>query len=148
MLKQSLQQLIQINRELTQYIEEFNNEQLAKENNQQTQQTQNTMKMLNEEIQNLRNQLHQTQSHFTEDNMQQYEMMQQRDVESLVSVLEELIQSFQNVQVGYEGQMQKIQKNLEEYRQNFETVVKRMQQQYKQKLSTVQAILIQMQRKD
>jgi len=33
--------------------------------------------------------------------MQQYEMMQQRDVESLVTVLEELIESFQNMQAGY-----------------------------------------------
>lgn len=58
--------------------------------------------------------------------MQQYEMMQQRDVESLVTVLEELIESFQNMQAGYASQIEEIQKNVEEYRQNFESVVKRM----------------------
>lgn len=74
--------------------------------------------------------------------------MDEQETESLVNVLEELIESFKNMQNRYEGEMAEFQKTFEQYKTNYEFALNKLEEDYKQKLNTLEPIIQQLTRKD
>jgi uncharacterized protein YukE len=65
-----------------------------------------------------------------------------------VGVLEELIESFKEMQNRYEAELAEMQRLIEEYRSNYEGALSRLQEQYQHKLTTIEPVLSQLARKD
>ena len=63
-------------------------------------------------------------------------------------MLEELIDSFKNMQTRYDGEMQDLQKTFEDYSNNYEFALRKLEEEYRQKLNTLEPVLHQLHRKD
>ena len=74
--------------------------------------------------------------------------MDEAETESLVNVLEELIESFKNMQSRYENEMQEFQRSFDEYKKNYEFALHKLEEDYKQKLNTLEPIIQQLTRKE
>jgi chromosome segregation ATPase len=68
--------------------------------------------------------------------------------ESLVNVLEELIESFKNIEMKYESEINQLQQTLEATRSDLEDKLKKLNQQLDSKINTIEALTIQIKRKD
>ena len=138
-LKESLEELINVNKELTESIEEYN-----QDNNDNSYQQdkimdmQNTIEAMNQEIIQLRSQGPHSDHQDTH--------LSEGETESLVNVLEELIESFKNMQNRYESEIMEYQTALEQFKAQAADRSQRLEDEYRQKLLTLEPIISQMHR--
>lgn len=114
MLKQSLEELIKVNTELTESIEEFNSDNIQQEyQNQQIQEMHNTIEELTSELEKIKRENDAYCGERSKNSKKgETSIMDERETESLVNVLEELIESFKNMQNRYEQEMHELQINF------------------------------------
>lgn len=144
LLKQSLEELIKVNTELTESIEELNNGNF----NQNSEDIENRFEMLINENHNLREQLEQETERTKAQKRSAPPPPDDDQTESLVSVLEELIESFKNIELKYESEINQLQQTLEATRSDLEDKLKKLHQQLDSKINTIEALTIQLKRKD
>lgn len=101
--------------------------------------------MLIDENRNLREQLenelnsNKTKKSLIEDDNQ---------TESLVNVLEELIESFKNIEMKYESQIEELEQALDAKQNQHAARLAKVEQELSSKISTIEALSTQLKRKD
>lgn len=106
-MKQSLEELIKVNNELTESIEELNN---GNHYNQNHEDIEERFEMLIDENRNLREQL---ENELNSNKTKKSVIEDDNQTESLVNVLEELIESFKNIEMKYESQIEELEQALD-----------------------------------
>ena len=144
LLKQSLEELIKVNTELTESIEELNSGGLNQREGSEDDEAK--LEMLANENQNLRDMIeHQMQ--LNQGNKKSH-IQNDEQTESLVNVLEELIESFKTIELKYEAEIKQLEDLVLAKSLDFEDRLVKVQQELDSRINTIEALSLQLKRKD